>query len=385
MFIRRSRGSAPTAIPLAQDGPVVLALGGHLKVTACVLRGAEALLTPHVGDLDHPEAVEALEEAVEQLLRLTGARPAIVAHDLHPDFASTLLAERLAARFDAPTLAVQHHHAHIAAVAAEHGVRACLGLALDGFGLGEPSDSGETRAWGGELLHIEGANSLRLGALADLVEPGGDQAAREPWRMAAGVLAALGRGDEISRRFAGQPRAGPLGELLGNPNACTGATTSAGRLFDAVAGLLNVTPVNRFEAEAAMRLEALTETPRVQPGGYVIRKHADSVDRLDLGPLLAFIADHGDDQRLGAELFHGTLAEGLAELAARRWRPGMPRTVALGGGCFLNRRLTEAMIAALGARDFTPLIARRAPPNDGGLALGQAAVARAFLLKEQGA
>ncbi len=320
---------------------------------------------------------------MEQLLALTGARPAVIAHDLHPDFASTRLAESLAARFDVPTLAVQHHHAHIAAVAAEHGVGDCLGLALDGFGLGEDSENGETRAWGGELLCIKGGSSTRLGALAEMVEPGGDQAAREPWRMTAGLLAGLGRGEEIAARFADRPRAAALAALLARPGARLATTTSAGRLFDAVAGLLGVASVNRFEAEAAMRLEALVRTPRVLAGGYRIRFTDEGGARLDLTPLLSTLADL-KDARLGAELLHGTLAEGLAELTAQVWRPGMPRTVALGGGCFLNRRLAEALVAALTGRDFTPLIARKAPPNDGGLALGQAAVARAGLLSAVG-
>ncbi|MFZ5559002.1 MAG: carbamoyltransferase HypF [Pseudomonadota bacterium] len=370
-FVRRARGYTPEAIALAGDGPPVLACGAYLKNTVCVIRGAEAFVSQHVGDLDNAATCVALEETAAHLLSILQVRPAAVACDLHPDFHSTRLAARLAGECGASLIQVQHHHAHVAAVAAEHRADgALLGLALDGVGLGA-----DGRIWGGELLRVDGAAFERIAHLAPLRLPGGDRAAREPWRMAASALHALGRADEIERRYPGP--AGRAVRTILDGAVHAPRTTSAGRLFDAAAGLLLVKPVAAFEGQAAMLLEGLAEhhSP-VAPlaGGFVL----ESDGTLSLLPLLAALADEVDSA-YGAALFHATLAEALAQwtLAAAH-RTGLGR-VALGGGCFLNHVLSAALRGRLEAAGLAVFEAEAVPPNDGGVALGQAAVARARL------
>ena len=357
-FLRRARGWVPRAIGLAEPAEPVLALGGALKTTVCATRGAEAVLSQHVGTLDNRATAQFLDETLRHLLRLLDVTPKLVAHDLHPDFLSTLLAGRLGM----PTLAVQHHHAHAAAVLAEHGVRGpAIAVVLDGYGMG--SDGG---AWGGELLRMEGATFRRLGWLRPLPLPGGDLAARQPWRMAAAALHALGRGGEIAGRFADQPLAGRLGAVLAAGNAPL--TSSCGRLFDAAAGLLGVCTVSRHEGDAAMRLEALVRSPRAWEGGWSIVQ-----GQLDLLPLLDRL--RGSAPGEGADLFHGTLAAAIAAWAEGAACAEKLDTVALGGGCFVNRPLAEGVCERLRAAGLRPLLPLQAPAGDGGLSLGQAWIA----------
>jgi hydrogenase maturation protein HypF len=291
-----------------------------------------------------------------------------VACDKHPDFHSTRFAASLAQARGLPLVEVQHHHAHIASVAAEHGLAGpVLGLALDGIGLGD--DAG---AWGGELLWVDGAAMRRLGQLAPLCPPGGDRAAREPWRMAAAALHAIGRGDEIAARFAAQPAATGLARLL-DRRSHTPPTSSAGRWFDAAAGLLGVRALAAFEGQAAMLLEGLADAHgpvRPLDGGWCIT----DAGLLDPTALLAHLADEHDAAR-GAACFHATLAQGLAAWAARAACAVGVTQVALGGGCWLNRVLADAVRGQLLEAGLQVWQARELPPNDGGLALGQAWVA----------
>jgi hydrogenase maturation protein HypF len=363
-FIRRARGYTPTAIKLAQPGPSVLAVGGWFKNTVCLTRGDEAFVSQHLGDLDNAPTCAALEEAVAHLCALLDVQPAIVAHDLHPDFFSSRFAVQFAAERGLPTLVVQHHHAHIASILAEHRVtEPVLGLALDGVGLGDDGS-----AWGGELLRIDGTKMHRLAALAPLPLPGGDRAAREPWRMAAAVLHRLGRGEEIAGRFAEQPAAAPLREMLDRQLNCP-LTSSLGRVFDAAAGLLGVCAVAAFEGQAAMRLEGLAAAHG--PVVPMVAGWRIEGDQLDLLPLLAVLADT-PDAAYGAALFHATLAAALAELVAQAAARENIRLVAAGGGCMLNAILAGDLRQRLTVHGLTLLEARQLPPNDGGLALGQA-------------
>ncbi len=372
-FIRRARGYTPRAIRLPRSGPSVLALGGQLKNTLCVTRGDEAFVSQHIGGLDNPATCAMLMEVGAHLLDILQVRPVAIAHDLHPDYFSTRHAGALAEQWAVPAIGVQHHHAHLAAVAAEHGVTApFLGLALDGVGLGS-----DGQAWGGELLRIEGAGFVRLGHLAPLPLPGGDKAAREPWRMAAAALYRMGRGSEIASRFADQPAAAHLLPVLARGLNCPD-TSSLGRCFDAAAGLLGIRAVMSYEGQAAMLLEGLADQSAAVhaneydpiSGGYVL--HEDG--RLDLLPLLARLADEDDAVR-GAGLFHATLAVALAEWAESAARREGLATIAQGGGCFLNHLLSRQLRSLLEARGFQVLEARQVPPNDGGLSLGQAWVA----------
>ena len=367
-FVRRARGHTPRAIPLARSGPSVLALGGHFKNTVCVTRNDEAFVSQHIGDLDNAATCTALVEAVEHLIEILDVEPSIIAHDLHPDFFSTRHAMRLAQRFGVPAAGVQHHHAHVASVMAEHRTQApVLGLALDGVGLGD--DGG---AWGGELLVADPHGFRRIGHLAPLRLPGGDIAAREPWRMAASALFHTGRAREIARRFADEPAAATVAAML-ERGLRSPPTSSMGRYFDAAAGLLGVRRRMAFEGQAAMLLEGLAEAHGVaepHAGGFTI----DDALRLDLTPLLGWLADERDPGR-GAAVFHSTLVAALAQWVVRAARAQGLAIVACGGGCFLNAKLAQGLRDALAPHGIAMLEAERVPPNDGGLSLGQALVA----------
>ncbi|MBI1194649.1 MAG: carbamoyltransferase HypF [Gammaproteobacteria bacterium] len=361
-FIRRARSYVPEAIKLPHEIPSVLAVGGHLKNTICVTRGDRAYLSQHIGSLDNRATYAFFEEIVQHLLDTLQVKPAIVAHDLHPDFFSTRYAQELGLKQRLPTMAVQHHHAHLGAVAAEHGVtEAAIGLALDGFGLGENNES-----WGGELMLFDGAEYQRLGHLAPMKQPGADRAAREPWRMAAAVYDRLGRGEEIERRFP-QTDTALLRQMLSKNLNCP-ATSSAGRLFDAAAGLLGVKAVSDYEGQAAMMLEGLTETPETMTHGWRIEDN-----RLDLLPLLERLIDC--DPVTGANLFHGTLIAALTDWIEQTAEETKIKTVLLGGGCFLNQVLSSGLMNELTAKGYTVKLSQQAPCNDGGLSLGQAWIA----------
>ncbi len=370
-FIRRARGYTPVPVPLAGDGPTVLALGAYLKNSICVLKGSEAFLSQHIGSLDNASTIGFLEETVSHLLGILDVTPDLIAHDLHPDFHSTRLAQRLAAESGVPAVAVGHHHAHIAAICAEHRLdEPVLGLAIDGIGLGP--DGG---MWGGELLRVDGADCRRLGHLLPLCLPGGDRAAREPWRMAASALEACGRraeiADFITRRHPGRDGA-RLAMMLERRLNCP-ATSSLGRLFDAAAGLLGLRAEARYEGQAAMELEGLAAAHGAVdplPGGMVVRGQL-----ADFTPLLSRLADCGDAP-YGAALFQATLAAGLAEWLLAAVDREKVAKIAVGGGCAMNAVLMLALRRRLEAGGASVFEAKLAPPNDGGLALGQGWVAR---------
>lgn len=363
-------------------GPPVLTVGAWFKNTVCAAVGDVAAISRTVGDLDGVDACLAHERTVRELLAWladAGARPEAIAHDLHPDFHSTRFAAELAAELGVPLQPVQHHHAHIAAVCAEHDHDGpVLGLALDGVGLGE-----DGTAWGGELLKADGASFERIGHLRPLALPGGDKAAREPWRMAASALHALGRGDEIATRFSILPAAAGLARMLDAGLRCP-PTSSMGRVFDAAAGLLGLCTVMSFEAEAAITLEqSATRHGPVEPlaGGWRLIDDTSGVLRLDLLPLLdalaasAFIAEPGR----GAALFHATLGAALADWLACATQRHRIDTVAVGGGCLFNKLLAADLRRRCAAAGLRLLEPRALLPGDTAIAYGQAAVARRLL------
>ena len=365
-IIRRSRGFVPDPIDLGQDGPTVLATGGHLKATLCVTRGREAFMSQHIGDLTTAQTIRFHAESARDMLQMLGVTPEIIACDLHPDYRSTRYAESTSL----PILQVQHHAARLAAVAAEHHVPgAILGVALDGHGYGAGGG-----AWGGELMLLQGVAWQRIGHLLPLPHLGGDRAAREPWRMGVAALHTLGRGAEAGRLFPTIPLAGRVATLL-TQDTHHPVTTSMGRLFDAAAALLGVCMAQSYEGQAAMQLEALVDTPQCLPSGFSIVAHV-----LDFRPLLATLLTPGLTAREGAALFHGTLIAGLAAWIGQAADELGHTNVALGGGCLLNRVLADGLTDALRRRGLQPLLARQVPTNDGGLSLGQAAMARAHLM-----
>ena len=369
------------------DLPDVLALGAWLKNAACRLSAGEPRLSAVHGDLGDPQACIALENSVAALLNDTPRPVAAIAHDLHPDFFSTRLALRLAGELGVPAFGVQHHHAHIAAVMAEHGVhKPVIGLALDGVGLGS-----DGQAWGGELLRVDAQGFHRLGHLHPLGLPGGDVAAREPWRMAASALHTLGRGDQIEARFGaavGAASAKGVRQMLEKQLHCP-PTSSTGRWFDAAAAALGLSLKQTQEAEAAIALElaatrwlAAGREPRVAGEPPTV----DEQGVLDLRPLLAPLFDTPasatDEAAAG---FHTALAAALAGWAAAAAERFDTGTVSLGGGCFFNALLTTRVMQHLERRGLRVLRPLRYSCGDAGLALGQAWVAAHRLRAANGA
>lgn len=402
----------PTRLPCAAPARV-LALGAFLKNRACLLVGDEVLWSPLHGDLGTPAACAALADSAEALLQAAAARaggsgkpgaapgaaPIVdaIAHDLHPDFYSTRLALEIAARLGVPALAVQHHHAHLAVVQAEQGwgrspLRpavgerfdridqvdraerphgALVGLALDGVGFGTDGS-----AWGGEVLCLQGVACTRVAHLPPLALPGGDIAAREPWRLVAAVLHAAGRAAQIEPRLA--PRVGSMlargvAAMLARDLNCP-RTTSAGRWFDAAAGALGLSTRQAGEAEAAQALEAAATAwlrEAGPDGAQALRETTPGT--LDLVSLVVPLLDEaGTDGGHGAARFHVALAKGLVAAAARAAAEAGTRDVALGGGCFFNRLLADEIEDGLAAAGLRPWRPRTTGVGDAGLALGQA-------------
>lgn len=354
-------------IALPRKVKPVLGAGAFLKNTLCLIQGDEVWISSNNDSLDNVAAIENYEKTADEMVAAAREKPVAVAHDLHPDFASTRYALSLGCR----AIGIQHHHAHIASIMAEHGLEGpVLGLALDGFGLGEGNE-----AWGGELLLVDGAGYKRFGHLFQLPQPGGDVAARQPWRMGAAALWSLGLGDEIPIKYGDFPQSKTLGVMLDKKLNCP-LTSSAGRLFDAACGLLNVKPIAEFEGEAPMALEAMVENTRSDPDGWRIDDHGV----LDMRPLLNRLTEMSAKD--GAELFHGTLIDALAEWVAFASKMTGVRQVALGGGCFLNKVLSEGLCKKMAAANISVLLPKLLPPGDAAISLGQAWAAALLLEKE---
>lgn len=359
--MRRARGTVPGSIELPIAGPPVLAVGGHERNTVCLAAGGRAVLSQHVGDLDHVESAAFFAEAIAHLTELVGATPELVVHDLHPDYHTT----RWALDSGLPAMAVQHHHAHVAACMAEHGrADRVVGIAFDGTGLGD-----DHTLWGGEILECDLVRSRRLGRLRPLALAGGESAIRQPWRLAVAALLDAGEPLDVLGRARGLEQ---LRSLLATD--LPPLASSAGRWFDVVAVLLGVAEDISYDGQAAAQLEALA-SPEPAPPFDFARQNGEPFE-IDLRPAIRELARElrrNTPPPVLAARWHATLAHAIR--GACQWIEA--RTVALTGGCFQNRRLLDETVALLEADGREVLVHREVPPNDGGLALGQAAIATA--------
>jgi hydrogenase maturation protein HypF len=373
--LRRARGYAPMPIALSTPAAPILAVGAHLKSAVALTFDAHAFVSAHIGDLETVEAAAAHQRACEDLPRLYACVPVATACDAHPGYGST----HLAARLGRPTIEVQHHHAHVAACMAENEVRErVLGVAWDGTGYGT-----DGTIWGGEFLLAEPASFERFAHLRTFPLPGGDAAVREPRRAALGLLHALWgdvlwQHDDLAPvRAVGQGERRIWASMLAAGVNCP-ATSSVGRVIDAVASLAGLRQVTRFEGQTAMELEfALAGIDTNDQYPFAIVKSSEVAPWIiDWAPLIgSFIEDVRRQVTVGflSARFHNTLVEMIVAVAQRA---GQER-VLLTGGCFQNRYLTERAVSRLEAEGFRPLWHRLVPPNDGGIALGQAVVASA--------
>ena len=397
--VRRSRGYAPLPVMLAPASGVgantVLAAGAELKNTVALARDGQAFVSGHVGDLASLAAQEAHQQVTDQLLRFHRMAPALLVADRHPGYASLAWARRYAAELGVPVLEVQHHHAHLAALAAEHGRLAepLLGLVFDGTGYG--CDGG---VWGGELLLLGegGTTAQRLGRLGDVRLPGGDEGVRHPIRTA--VLALLDAGlDVADHPLVGQLSPAELAVLrrAHDTGLATVPTSSVGRLFDVVAALLGVRHRVTYEAQAAIELEAAARTWRRLAGTAStdaprLRLPVRTLGELTVLDPVPLVRDLAEHTRAGippgrlADAFHAALARAAAELAAGAASSHGVRTVGLTGGVFVNRLLLAQTSRELHDRGLSVLTHRVVPANDGGLALGQVAVGMATLASSTG-
>ncbi|NCA83255.1 MAG: carbamoyltransferase HypF, partial [Opitutae bacterium] len=357
VMMRRGRGLAPYSLPFpgASDGWV--AAGAQMKSAVAVTAGGNAVMSPHIGDLDHEGAARLWDRAVNDLTGLHGLKPVAAAADRHPGYASTLGAAGLGV----PVEAVQHHHAHIAACMAENGLEGpVLGIAWDGTGYGL-----DGTIWGGEFLVCTRAEFRRAAWLRTFPLAGGDAAAREPRRVALGVLRELGSAHPPPEF---EPAELAVLDAMLREGLNVARTSSAGRLFDAVASLLGICQTMSHEGQAAMRLEALAGEGEAQayPFGW-------KGDALDWAPMIAAMLDGREPAEVASARFHATLVEMMVTVAERE---GV-RDVCLSGGCFQNRRLLAGAARRLAAAGFRVWRHRDVPPNDAGIAFGQLAVAAA--------
>ena len=389
-LLRRARGYAPLPLRTPKSGPTVLALGGQQKATVALRLVDQVVVSQHLGDLASAQGVALLETTARELLALFDARPEAIACDEHPDYVSTRLAESLARSWRVPLIAVQHHHAHVAAVMAEHGLAGdLLGLAWDGTGFGP-----DGTIWGGEALTTDGGVYCRVAHLRPFALPGGALATRDPRRAALGLLVALGD-EEVPTPAAAWFAPGELAVMLQALRRGVNAphTSSMGRLFDAVAAIAGVRTMPGFEGQAAMAMEFAAEraVAALAPGeagcrddepAYPLTLGAGEPAIADWAPLVrALIADRarGVPPEVMSLRFHLALAGWGVEIAQRAGRP----RVVLAGGCFQNALLSRLLRERLIAARFEVFEAERYPPNDGGLSLGQAHVAACRLTSDR--
>jgi hydrogenase maturation protein HypF len=388
IFLRRSRGYVPEPLLLPQAcAPTPgLAVGAELKSTVATCRDRQVVLSQHLGNLTQASTFMAFTRAITDLFDLVGITPKWIAHDLHPAYLSTQHAKKLAAQLGVPLIPVQHHHAHAAGVLAEHAIDGpALAVVCDGTGYG--TDGG---IWGGELMAVELTDFRRLGRLRPMRLPGGDAAARQPWRSALALLYAA-FGDDFNElpicgKMADKTQVEFVRQMLVSGAGCVDSS-STGRVFDGIAALLGICNENRFDAEAPAALEAAAaqyvRSPYGADEGFAIRQ-AGGLIEIDLSGLVRKIArDAAEDVPRGhlALLFHETLAAAWAAAVATAAHTTGLNDVVLSGGVFCNELFSDLLGQRLERRGLRVLRHKQAPPNDGGIAFGQAAVAAGRLGK----
>jgi hydrogenase maturation protein HypF len=370
MVLRRSRGWVPAPFAVSRGfAQPILAVGGDLKNVVGLACGDAVWLGPHVGDLEHADALEALEDSVARLRNLTGKRPEVIAHDLHPDYHSA----RWAQAQPGLKVAVQHHHAHVAAVMGEHRLEGpVLGLAWDGTGYGT-----DGTAWGGELLRCDLLRSERLATFRPLPLAGGDRAIVEPWRLALAMLDDAFPGGAPLAAFSLFSRIPPNAVALVRRLIADGLAPLAhgvGRWFDAVGSLILGLERSRFEGEVAMRWNLAADGGRHRAYPFEIVRGQIDLRRA----VRALVDDHLEGRSAGeiSARFHQTLIAAAVELL---WPHPWELPVVLSGGCFQNPLLAEGIAKELRELKRRVYLPSRVPPGDGGLALGQALIANALV------
>ncbi len=369
-FLRRSRGYVPRPVIIADTGAPVLAVGAELKNSICLLQGREALLSQHLGDLRNLPAHTLFQQSIDHLRRIFTCRPDIIAHDLHPDYLSSRWAEK---QNGSTTVAIQHHHAHLAACLAENRCREpAIGIILDGTGLGH-----DGTIWGGEILIGDCRDSQRFGHLQQMPLAGGDRAIAEPWRAALGYLYSAFGQDIPDLPFLAEHKTSPVLEILAKRVSCP-VTSSCGRLFDAVAAMAGGRQRVSYEAQAAIEFMQDGGEATGKPFAWEITEQK-GVQILLLEPLIRTITQalqNGESRGAISRRFHATLAAMFTAAAVRARRKTGIKTVALSGGVFQNQVLLPAMLEALTRQGFNVLTHSLVPANDGGISLGQALAAR---------
>jgi len=379
MLIRRSRGYAPQPVKLGFEAKkCVLAVGGHLKNTFCFLKGNHAIISHHIGDLENLDALSSLEEGIEHYRKIFYCEPQIIACDMHPNYASTSLAEEYARKNSLPLIPIQHHHAHIASLLAEkHINEKVIGVAFDGSGLGN-----DKRIWGGEFLVANQKEFERVAHLRYVRLPGGEAAIKEPWRMALSYLYEI-YGDEYEKLawkiLFHQVKFEKMSVVqnLIKKGINSPLTSSAGRLFDAVSSILGIRGKINYEGQAAIELEMLARDKKEKfyPFEVIEKEKKFIVDTLPLVSALIEELIKGEDLQLIATRFHWTVSQIILRVCQLiRDYQGLNQ-VALSGGVFQNSLILKQVVYLLTSSGFKVFLHSILPPNDGGICLGQAVVA----------
>jgi len=375
--LRRSRGFVPDVIALDEEMEEVFAAGSLLKNTFCLTKGKNAVLSQHMGDMENYETMEFYKETLRNLKNTFRHDPKIVGHDMHPDYLSTAFAKEYAAENGIPAvrvIAVQHHHAHVAAAMAEHGLRGkVIGVSFDGTGFGT-----DGKIWGGEFLIADRKDFTRAAHLKYMSLPGGDAAAREPWRMAVSCLIKAGGVDALKgfRQRIG-PRVATIEDMI-KKEVNSPLTSSMGRLFDAVASIAGVRDEITYEAEAAIELESLADTSEAGLYPFGLLVPGGGPIEIDAAPLIEAVVEDvnsGAAPGIISGRFHNTIAEVVVKVSERLRGPSGLNEVVLTGGVFQNALLSGLASERLQKAGFKVYTQEKVPSNDGGVSLGQAVVA----------